>query len=356
MVTILPEKEKKEGGNGARQAVAVLLSVLTVVNVFILLNTITLTKRGGREGSWSAGQIREYANKLKGDGLVEEARKAYEEYVEKGGVDKSARSNIYFTIGEMLMGAKKYDEALAYFYKAEIADPATKLKQEIGNNIVTCLERSDRALDAEYQMEKRTLLAQDKGTKKPSGEVVARIKDREITMSEINREMEQLPPWMEKAYTKNDSKKLEFLRTYVANELFYEKGMKMGYHRDPQVKQRAGEIEKELVIRKVLEDEVFSKIKSEEADLSNYYEANKEKFTDKKDGKVKAFDEARAEVEMAYRQEKAQKGLAKFMDEILSVKDVEIYSEKFKAEAPDEKAPDDEGSPEGKKEGEGLEN
>jgi hypothetical protein len=240
----------------------------------------------------------------------------------------------------MLMSAKKYDEALAYFYKAEIADPSTKLKQEIGSNIVTCLERSDRTLDAEYQMEKRTLLSGEQGSKKPSGEVVARIKGREITMNEINREMEQLPPWMEKAYEKDDSKKLEFLRKYVANELFYEKGMKMGYNKDPLVKERAVEIEKELVIRKVLEDEVFSKITSDEADLRNYYEANKEKYTDKKDGKVKSFDDARAEVEMDYREEKAQKGLAKFMDEILSVKDVEIYSDKFKASAAEEKNPE----------------
>jgi peptidyl-prolyl cis-trans isomerase C len=327
----------------------------------------------------------------------------------------------------MLMKASKFEDALAYFYKAEIADPDTGLKQEIGTNIVTCLEKSNRALDAEYQIESRTLLSGEKGTKKPSGEVVARIKNREITMNEINSALEELPPWMKEAYAKDEAKKLDFVKTYVANELFYEKGVKLGINKDPEVREKAQLIEKEMVIQKVLELEVFSKIKSEEDDLRNYYEVYKDRYTekpaikfryiltssqedaegfvkqiesgasfedlakqhsidettkdeggtvsgwayetgyipgvgtdkeltkqlfelsvdkkshiiktekgfyvveltDKKEERVKSFDEVRQEVEFAYRQDKSQKGVQKFMDDILAVKDVMIYSEKF---------------------------
>jgi len=371
--------------------------------------------------------MREYANKLKADGLIEQSVKAYEEYALNGGIDKETRSNIYFSIGEMLMEANKFEDALAYFYKAEIANPDTGLKQEIGTNIVTCLEKSGRALDAEYQMESRTLLSGEKGTKKPSGEVVAKIKNREITMNEINSAMEELPPWMKEAYTKDEAKKLDFVKTYVANELFYEKGVKLGINKDPQIREKVRLIEKEMVIQKVLEREVFSKIKIEEGDLRNYYEVYKDRYTekpaikfryiltssqedaegivkqiesgasfeelakqhsideatkdeggavsgwvygtgyipgvgtdkelteklfefsadekpriistekgfyvaevtDKKEERVKSFDEVRQEVEFAYRQDKSQKGVQKFMDDILAVKDVVIYSEKF---------------------------
>ncbi|RKY42893.1 MAG: hypothetical protein DRP85_01650 [Candidatus Makaraimicrobium thalassicum] len=57
--------------------------------------------------------------------------------------------------------------------------------------------------------------------------------------------------------------------------------------------------------------------------------------TDKKEERVKSFDEVRQDVEFAYRQDKSQKGVQKFMDDILAVKDVVIYSEKF-ADKPEE--------------------
>jgi peptidyl-prolyl cis-trans isomerase C len=406
---------------------AIMLCLFAVVIGLILRNYQLITSSSVQDSSWNAAQMREYANKLKADGLIEQSVKAYEEYALNGGIDKSTRSNIYFSIGEMLMKANKFEDALAYFYKAEIADPSTGLKQEIGTNIVTCLEKSNRALDAEYQMESRTLLSSDTATKKPSGEVMARIKNREITMNEINSALEELPPWMKEAYTKDEAKKLDFVKTYVANELFYEKGVKLGINKDPEIREKAQLLEKEMVIQKVLEREVFSKIKSEEDDLRNYYEVYKDRYTekpaikfryiltssqedaegvvkqieggvsfeelakqhsideatkddggtvsgwvyetgyipgvgtdkeltgqlfefsmdskahiiktekgfyvaevtDKKEKRVKSFDEVRQEVELAYRQDKSQKGVQQFMDDILAVKDVAIYSEKF---------------------------
>jgi len=426
--------QKKRGfGKGALLLGVIVLCLFAVVISLILRNSHLIQNRSTHESSWNTAQMREYANKLKADGLIEQSVKAYEEYARGGGIDKDTRSNIYFSIGEMLMKANKFEDALAYFYKAEIADPNTGLKQEIGTNIVTCLEKSNRALDAEYQMESRTLLRGEKGTKKPSGEVVAKIKNREITMNEINSALEELPPWMKEAYTKDEAKKLDFVKTYVANELFYEKGVKLGINKDPEIREKARLIEKEMVIQKVLEREVFSKIKSEEDDLRNYYEVYKDRYTekpaikfryiltssledaegvvkqiesgasfeelakqhsideatkdeggavsgwvyetgyipgvgtdkelteklfefsadekpyiistekgfyvaevtDKKEERVKSFDEVRQDVEFAYRQDKSQKGVQKFMDDILAVKDVVIYSEKF-ADKPEE--------------------
>jgi len=403
------------------------LCLSAIVIGLILRNSRLIADKAAHKSSWNAPQMREYANKLKADGLIDQTVRAYEEYAQNGEIDKGTRSNIYFSIAEMLMNANKYEDALAYFYKAEIANPDTDLKQEIGTNIVTCLEKSNRTLDAEYQMESRTLLSGKKGTKKPSGEVVARIKNREITMNEMNSALEKLPPWMKEAYAKDEAKKLNFLKTYVANELFYEKGLKLGIDKNPEIREKAESLEKEMVVQNVLEREVFSKIKSEEDDLKNYYEVHKDRYTekpaikfryiltsseekakelitqieggadfkdlakehsideatkddggvvsgwvyetgyipgmgtdkeltkqlfglsldkkphsiksekgfyiaeitDKKEEKIKSFDEVRREVESSYMQNKSQKAVQKFMDDILAVKDVEIYSEKF---------------------------
>jgi len=420
-------QRKQNPNRGVLLLCGVLLCLFVVVIGLVLRNSRLIISKPTDKSSWNASQMREYANKLKANGLVDQSVKAYEEYVQDGGINKGTRSNIYFSIGQMLMNADKYEDALAYFYKAEIANPDTDLKQEIGMNIVTCLEKSKRTLDAEYQMESRTLLNGEKGEKKSSGEIVARIKNREITMNEINLALEELPPLMKEAYTKDEAKKLDFLKAYVANELFYEKGVKLGINKDPEIRKKAEAFEKKLVIQKVLENEVFNKIKSDEDDLRNYYEVHKDRYTekpaikfkyiltaskdeakklitqieagadfkdlakeysideitkndggvvsgwvyetgyipgvgtdkelteqlfqlssdkkphliksekgfyiaeitDKKEEKVKPFKEVESEVKSSYRQDKSQKAMRKFMDDILAVKDVKIYSEKF---------------------------
>jgi parvulin-like peptidyl-prolyl isomerase len=243
-------------------------------------------------------------------------------------------------------------------------------------------------------------------------------------MNEINRALEKLPPWIKEVYTKDEAKKLDFLKTYVANELFYEKGLKLGVGKSPEIREKVEMLEKEMVIQKVLEREVFSKIKSEEDDLKNYYQVYKDRYTekpaikfryiltsseeeakkltaqiavgadfkdlakehsldeatkddsgvvsdwvyetgyipglgtdkkltkqlfelsldkkphivkseqgfyiveitDKREERIKSFEEVRRQVESSYIQDKSQKAVQKFMDDILTVKDVQIYT------------------------------
>ncbi|MCK5655665.1 MAG: peptidylprolyl isomerase [Candidatus Aureabacteria bacterium] len=431
--------QKRQNLNRSVLLAGVLLFCLSAVIIALVLrNSRLIVNKPAREISWNASQMREYANKLKADGLVGQSLKAYEEYVQNSGIDESTRSNIYFSIGEMLMTANRYEDALAYFYKAEIADPDTSLKQEIGTNIVMCLEKSNRALDAEYQLESRTLLGGNKGVKKPSGEVVARIKNREITVNEINRALEELPPWVKESFVKDEAKKLDFLKTYVAGELFYEKGIKLGYDRDPEIIKKSETIKKELIVKKLIDNEILSKIKSEEDDLKNYYEVYKDRYAEKpavkfkyiltdsednakslisriesgadfknlaeehsldknakenggmvsgwvnetgyipgigtnkelvkelfqlpddkkpyiikteegfyiaeilekKEKIIKSFEDVKAAVESSYRQDKSQKAMREFIEDILTVKDVEIYSKKFIPLNKNTRAPD----------------
>ena len=90
----------------------------------------------------------------------------------------------------MLVRAKQYEKALAYFYKAEIANPNTEMKKEIGTYVVECLENMGKSLDAEYQLESRASLRGEKKKKKAAQEVVARIGTREVVMGEINQAIE----------------------------------------------------------------------------------------------------------------------------------------------------------------------
>ncbi|MFH1415493.1 MAG: peptidylprolyl isomerase [Elusimicrobiota bacterium] len=311
--------------------------ILFGVTIGLLLrNSCLIARNDSSGGVWTIPKMREYASKLKADGLTVQAMRAFEEYLDKSNADAKTRCNIYYSLGEMFLHSDRYEDALSYFYKAEISDPGTELKKDIGTYIVTCLEKMGKSLDAEYQLESRAALQGEKKYKKGAGEVVARIGSRDITMGEINEEIEKLPAWMREEYTKNESKKLEFLQQYVSSELLYGKGSKLGYARDPQVRDEVESFSRQLVVQKVIENEVTGKINIDPDDVKNYYEANKVKYKDES-GKIKSFEDAKYSVTLDYRMEKSQKLAQDLLADILNSKDVDIYADKFIEKMPLEK-------------------
>ena len=254
-----------------------------VLAAFILRARTTYNKIEGLEkySGWTPAVMREYASKLRSEGLINQAISAYEEYLAKGGVDSETRANIYYVIGTMFMDAKNYEDALAYFYKAEIVYPDGSFKKDIGVNIVTVLENMGRGLDAGYVLQERTVLSSQDIKKKPRGEIVAKIGKREIAMGEINDAMEKLPSWLSEQYKKDELRKLEFLQQYVFIELLYDKGKKLQYGKSPEIRERIEEATKQFVVAKVVEDEIKKKVKFDSSDIKLYYEANKDRYAEK---------------------------------------------------------------------------
>lgn len=266
-----------------RRSVFFSLMVFLMFSALVVIILRTQSKPPGvdRGSGWTPSMMREYASKLRSEGLIKPAISAYEEYLAKGGVDNQTRANIYYTIGTMLMEGKNYEDALAYFYKAEIAHPDSPLKKDIGANIVTALENMGKGLDAEYALEERTALSRQDVKKKPRGEIVAKIGKREIAMGEINDAIEKLPPWLGEQYKKDELKKLEFLQQYVFMELLYDKGRKLGYDKSPEIREIIEEATKQSVVTRVVEDEIKKRVKVDPSDIKLYYEANKDRYTEK---------------------------------------------------------------------------
>ncbi|MCM8775995.1 MAG: peptidylprolyl isomerase [Candidatus Omnitrophica bacterium] len=258
------------------------MTLLLFLGLFLYLGKIDRTigseRNPARVSGWDAAKMREYANRLKANGLTEQAAQAFEDYLQRSHVDDRTRANIYYTVGEMFFQGKKYEDALSYFYKTEIANPDFPLKSELGTYIVACLENMGKGLDAEYQLESRATLSGEEREKKPSGEVVARIGNREITMGEVNAQIEKLPPWLSDEFKKDETRKLEFLQNYVAGELLFEKGRKLGLDKDPEVRERIADYQKELIIQKTVSQEITGKVKAEPEDVRNYYEAHKDRY------------------------------------------------------------------------------
>ena len=307
----------------------VMVFLMFLVLAALILNIQNKTGGVNKSSGWTPVMMRKYAGKLRSEGLFKQASAAYEEYLVKAGVDNRIRANIYYTIGTMLMEEKNYEDALAYFYKSEIAYPDGPLKKDIGINIVAALENMGKSLDAEYALEEHAALSKKEVKKKPHGEIIAKIGKREITMGEVNDAIEKLPPWLGEQYKKDELKKLEFLRQYVFTELLYDKGKKLQYDKSVEVRGGVKDALKQLVVGKVVEDEIKNKVKAEPSDMKLYYEANKEKYVEEKSKRQKDFEEVKAQVESEYRREKERILTDALFREMLKSKDVQIYDWKF---------------------------
>lgn len=265
---------------------ALVLSLLSICLAFVVVILgfklgVSPLNHQSKQASWTHEDQRDLANKLKGAGLDLQAIQEYEKYIYAAPIDKKQMANLFYTLGKMHMEAGKYEKALSWFYRVEIADPETQLKAEVGSKIINCLERTGKYSAAEYDLSKRASHKADlEGSK-----VVAEIGNEKIYIEDINDALDSMPEWIKKQFEEKD-KKAEFLKKYVADELFYRKAVKLEYDKDPNIRKKLKNVEKELMVNKVLEEDLKDKIKIEEDDLRNFFKAHKENYLQKEAVKV----------------------------------------------------------------------
>ena len=263
---------------------ALVLSVISVVLAFCVV--LLGVKTGGRlvgtalpKKTWTPEQQRTLANKLRSAGLRREAIAQYAAYLDSASLDAPQRAALCYTIGTMLMEESEYEKALAWLYRVEIADPDAPVKSEAGSKIIHCLEKLGKYSAAEYALDKRSRGTTDNrvDTEDP---VVARIGSETIRRSEVTEAFDGMPSWLRDQYAEN-KQKTEFLKKYVADELLYRKAIKLEYAKEPEVLKRMRLLERELLINRVLEDELKGKITMAEDDLKNYFEAHRDTYREK---------------------------------------------------------------------------
>lgn len=252
-----------------------IFSSIVVILMFCTLLYIQM-KKPAQISTWASDKQREYANKLKAEGLNKEAIIEYEKYLNTSTVDPQTQANIYYTIGKMAEELGEYENALAHFYKVELIYPEIDFRQELDEHIVQCLEKMGRGIDAQYALEKRTAL---EPTEEIGGKVIARIGKEQITDTQLNKELQKLPEWMQEEYKKPE-KKIEFLKQYIATELLYRKAKRLGYEKDTDIRQKLADITKELMVQKLLGKELEEKIKISPDQIELYYKANKDKYVE----------------------------------------------------------------------------
>ncbi len=280
-----------------------------------------------------AEKVRDLANALYNRELFKQSIAEYEYYLQNYKLSEEEQANISYVIANIYFDRlKDYENALAYYVRIKELYPQSKVATDTEKRIVACLERLQRSADAQQALEEATFLDPSKAKKQRPGEVVAKIGNREITTGDLEYEMNQLPKFMLEQI--NDrSKKLEFLKQYIATELLYDTARRKGLDRDPQVIEAAFQAKKRAMVEKLLQQELSQNLDVNDEDLQLYYNANKAKYVQKDEasGKTRqlSFEEARQAVLKDYIAAKQKSAYERLVNRMMRAEAVEIYEDKI---------------------------
>lgn len=301
-------------------------SIVLLVGIILLL-AISILLLVELRGIKSAGKIdvasqQNLASELLDNKLYPQAIAEYDKIIGSGKIDTKKQANLNYIIANIYMdNLNDYQEAASRFIRAKVLSSDDELIKRINKNLVTCFERMGRSLDAQRELDKMTLLEKpedEKGTRK----VVARIGKREITMADLEEEIQKLLPSVSSEF-KDKEKKLEFLKQWVANEIFYGAALRKGHDQDKDVIESAFQMKKQLMINKLLKEEIPSDIRVSDSDIKLYYDAHKEDFKDKK------MDEVRAQIESELIRQRQEEAYMELLSRMMQAQKVKIYEDQF---------------------------
>lgn len=317
--------------------ILIVLVMVIGVETTLLVKKDFLTKDGG-----DIGVQKRLAEAYINQGLYEKAVDSYERYINSTGLALEKKSNLSYIIGDIYMDyLSDYNNALANFVRAKVYYPANSSASEINKKIVACLEKLGRSVDAEREMLRATSLAAGGKEDAPKSEeksvIIAKIGDRKIAMRELDKEIERMPPFMRDSF-KEKEKKLELLRQYITGELLYDSAKRQGLDNNKEVIENIDFSKKQLMINKLIEQEVESKLEQPgEEDLKLYYDANKDKYAEEKkgeDGKTtkvqRGFEQVKDTVRDDYMSMKRQEKIKVLLDNLRRAKDVLIFDDQIK--------------------------
>jgi len=303
-----------------------IIVLLSLGLVFLVIHYSCNTSRKGNP-DWLVEKERKLANKLKGVGLLSASAESFERYLEMADLPAKERSKIAYTIGQLYMEAQDYEKALPWLYETELTDPDTKLADKLNALIITCLERLGRYQAAEYALKARTALDSNKMTEESQGDnIVARIGQDVITLNQINQAFDALPPWIKQELSE-PAKKKEFARQYIAEEILYKKGLKLGFERDPANLKKIEQFKRQIIVSQVREKELEGKLAIDDADVKNYFLAHPQQYQDPNQKNPPAFEEIKERVKEDYRMAKVQQRFQELIQQTLSSKDIKLYLE-----------------------------
>ncbi|HNW59086.1 MAG TPA: hypothetical protein PKI62_05385 [bacterium] len=306
------------------------LSVLFIGFWLVFANGCSSGKRPAKE----AEKVREFAADLVNRSLYVQAIGEYESCLREYDLSDVEAANLQYAIGTIYFERlHDYANAMTWYLKLKHFHPESPVVAEANKKIVACLERLDRSADARQALDETVQLDPSRAEKSRPGAVVVRIGSREITLGDLNFEIDQLPPSARDQF-RNPQAKLQFLREYVATELLYDTAKRAGLDNDQQVVDGAFQSKKALMVRRLMQDKVASKIHVDAGDVATFYQAHQADYAEKDDkGQVirsKSFDEVKQQVTQDLYREKYQNAFQELIGGMMQAEGVQFFDDQVK--------------------------
>jgi len=109
-------------------------------------------------------------------------------------------------------------------------------------------------------------------------DVVAKIGDRKITISEFNKMLGYLDTEKQKLIEKNPQLKENILQQYIQGIVISKLAKKKGFDKNPELKEQLEMIKDNYIAIEYLKKEVTNKVEVSEEDIKAYYESHKDEF------------------------------------------------------------------------------
>lgn len=305
-----------------KSTVSAITLVVSLVTLAVILYIALVPPGDHRPRDYSVEK--NLAGELADNNFYPASIEEYKKILRDQEIDNETRASINYLIGKIYFeNLNDYENAAGHYIRARSLNPEGSFYAEAGRNLINSLEKMGRMVDAKRELDKTVNV--DSIYAAHEGEtVVAKIADVPVFLSEIDKEIQNLPPEMQKQYLGREGK-LAFLQQYIGMELMYRAAVREGLDGDPDIIDRKKSLEKQLLIEKYALEKVMSQIDVDTSDIRNYYLANKkEKYGDK------PFDEVKTQVYYQYQQEKAQQAFSEYVAKLSAVEKVQMFEENIR--------------------------
>ncbi len=252
---------------------------------------------------------------LEANGLYDQALTAYDKYREAANLSPAADANLHYHQGE-ICETKLLDRkaALGHYLMAKELYPKAEWAPDAEKKIVGLLEGMGRSLDAQNRLSEATALEPAKTT--PAGKVVAKLGEREITMTELDQAIQELPPDAQKQLAAPQAKR-QYLDQYLLEQMLYDSAMRQGLAEKPELKQRFEAIRRSLLAQMVYAEEMQNRIKISPEEVDKYLAEHQDKVKDREAAGQQLQKEKEAQARQALE------------DELRKLQDIKIYEDAF---------------------------
>lgn len=297
----------------------ILYAILVLLIAIIALQVTSMFNKPKSSGDFSAKERLAIANDYLNNELYEQAIDEYLQVVWDDSYPSDKRANILFKIAETYKEQlHDHSNALASYLLLKHLFPNNNLKNDIERGIVESLDNMGKSGVAQKRLERMVDLGTDKKDV-PEDQIIAKVNDRVISLTDLNRWISMLPPQQRKQYA-TPERRLEYLRERISDQLLYDAALRSGYDKKEDVQYALEEAQRQILARAYYQDRITGGFSASEAELKAFYDKYQETMFG-----GKPFGEVKDSVMVKYQQMKLNEAQMSLSESLTDAEDVQIF-------------------------------